>query len=887
MCRYRAHSLVADRLGDQTGVLFADAAPGDIVAFSGPDAPKHYPPDLSIEPRHMAMALEIHIAAKKLKGEVVIDLVSLTAGPRTLSLDGVDFHDVDVHDVGGKALHWSYDGKKIAVVWDDPFETGEQRQLKVTWRVENPASGLFFMHPTPDEPTRPLYAHTDHETELARHWLPCVDLPAVRTTLEFQLNVEQSHTALANGRLVSEKPAGKGRKTVTWRLDQKCPSYLICFAVGDFVRFDDGEFEGVELSYFASRQFTPEDLRRAFGRTGKMLEWMTRKLGMRFPWPKYHQFALPSIGGAMENISLVSWNDIFVLDEAHAKEWTWVVDQINIHEMAHTWFGDLVVCRDFAHAWLKESWATYMEQCWLEDQYGEDEARHDFLRCADAYFEESDESWSRPIVNRVFKSSWQMYDRHLYPGGACRLHTLRKELGDEVFWPAVTDYLKTWAGLVVETEDFRRVLEKHSGRSLVKFFEQWFYTAGYPDIEVTFEWDGKAKLGRFTIEQKQVAAGKIPFELSTDVGWTIGGKDFYAAVSLKGARHEINVPMDRDPEMVRFDPHCKVLHKLSFNPGQSRLITQLTKASDVIGRIQAARELCKTAKNKAVRAVAEAWKTEKFWGVRRAMGQALCKVHTEEAVAALAEIVREEKDPLVLDMGVAQWVGAYRDERICAALIDRLSRKDLPPSVEASFVSALGWQRSKTHDTFAVIGARARAYDKYGFVQSAAFKAAAATRRDEAAQLLVDASESKIQFRARPAIAMAMGSLAPWSERRDRSLLVEKLEDMLLDREAPVRMAAARALRTAEAKEALPLLETFRETLSVQEGVAVEKLIRGLRSAEDPKVSGLRRQLDELEERFRKVEVRLGKVEEPSPVVRAAGRKKSATKRPKKKTARR
>src|SRR5258706_11445935 len=118
---------------------------------------------------------------------------------------------------------------------------------------------------------------------------------------------------------------------------------------------------------------------------------MTKRLGTPFPFPKYYQFALPRFGGAMENISLVSWDDRFVLDPILAGEWTRLIDQINAHEMGHSYFGDLVVIRDFAHAWLKESWATYLEQCWFEDEVSDDEARYEYYMNAQAYFYEADE----------------------------------------------------------------------------------------------------------------------------------------------------------------------------------------------------------------------------------------------------------------------------------------------------------------------------------------------------------------------------------------------------------------------------------------------------------------------------------------------------------------
>ena len=226
--------------------------------------------------------------------------------------------------------------------------------------------------------------------------------------------------------------------------------------------FNDGQ-KDIPLAYFCSQDHTEADLMRTFGQTRSMMAWMTEKLAMPFPYPKYYQFALPLMGGAMENISLVSWSDRMVQDETLAQEYGWWVDQVNVHEMAHSYFGDAIVCRDFAHAWLKESWATYIPHCWLEDTKSSDERDYRYFADSRRYFKEADERYQRPIVTRRFKSSWQMYDGHLYPGGACRLHTLCKELGDNVFWTAVRDYLQRYNGEVVETDHFRQVMEEHSG----------------------------------------------------------------------------------------------------------------------------------------------------------------------------------------------------------------------------------------------------------------------------------------------------------------------------------------------------------------------------------------------------------------------------------------
>ncbi|MBI4613083.1 MAG: hypothetical protein HY720_05685, partial [Planctomycetes bacterium] len=523
--------------------------------FALPGAEKHYPPDLEIEPVHLDIALALDLVARSAAGTVTVSVEGRRAGPMSLALDAIAFEDLSVRDAEGREIRWSYDGKKIDVHWEESFARGERRRLAVSYRVVRPASGLFFCAPTEAYPGEPWFAATDHETERARFWLPTVDLPCVRSRLDFHLTAEARFTILANGTLVSEDRHADGTKTAHWRLESPCPSYLTCFAVGEFVRADDGEFEGIPIVYFAPPPFSPADLLRSFGRTREMLAWMTKKLDHPFPYPKYFQFALPGFGGAMENISLVSWDDCFVLDETLAREWGPRVDLVNLHEMAHSYFGDLVVCRDFAHAWLKESWATYMEECWLEDAKGEEERRYHSYRHAKAYFQEADDKYKRPIVTREFSSSWDLYDRHLYPGGACRLHTLRCELGDDVFWPAVADYVRTYAGKTVETDDFRRILEARSGRSLGRFFDEWFHTAGYPFLKVSFEHDAKKKEGTFKIEQAQVdeKAGVPAFHLAIELAWTAGEATETLAVALDKARETVVVPMEKDPDSVRVD----------------------------------------------------------------------------------------------------------------------------------------------------------------------------------------------------------------------------------------------------------------------------------------------------------------------------------------------
>ncbi|MCI0590821.1 MAG: M1 family metallopeptidase, partial [Gammaproteobacteria bacterium] len=761
--------------------------------FSGPDTEKHYPPDLELEPLHIDIDLHVDLENEAASGTVIATVKARRDGVRQLSLDALDFEDLEVWDVDDRDLNHRYDGRSIMISWKDPFAQSEERRVAVCYRVIRPVSGLFFSKPTDAYPDDSWYAATDHETERAKYWLPCIDLPNVRTTLDFHLRADQRFTILANGSLIDEIVHDDGTKTAHWRLAHRCPSYLACFAIGEFMRVDDEPVGDIPIAYFTVRDFNDEDLRRSFGRTRDMLLWMIDKLGMPYPFPKYLQFALPCFYGAMENISLVSWNDIFILDEILAKEWQQLVDAVNVHEMAHSYFGDAVVCRDFAHAWLKESWATYMEQCWLEDTCGEDDALYEFYRNAVAYFTEASERYQRPIVTRQFRSSRDMYDKHLYPGGACRLHMLRLVLGDEVFWGAVSDYLRRYTGKVVETDDFRRVLEEHSGRSLGRWFDQWFFTPGYPLLNVRFKYDEASMHGTFEIEQKQVDRDKgiPPFVIETELGWTVDGQDYSQPVTLEHPKHTFVVDIANAPTQVRFDPKIRVLAKLDFNPGDTLLRHQLTEAKDVVGRILAATELAKTGKHGNVQAIVNAYSSEAFWGVRVEMAKALGRVSVEAALQGLLQIIAIENDPRVLET-VFHAAAKYRDPRIKDALLTRLE-VDLPYRGQMAAYEALGAQRVDA--PWELLVEAAAKEDFSGFVQGGAFRGLAATRRTEAVEILLErVGYGTTRHRARPAAVAALAELGSMQEPGRREQVVDALVALLRDPVEKVRRAAAEGL---------------------------------------------------------------------------------------------
>lgn len=820
--------------------------------FHSPSAERHYAPDLRIEPVHIDVDLHVDLEAQSAEGTVTHRLRGNVAGADTVRLDAVDFLNLRCDG----AAH-AYDGRILELHFDEPFAFGEERSVAIHYRVEKPTSGLFFGAPTEQRPTEAYFAATDHETERARYWLPTIDAPAARPTMAYTLRAQEDLTILAGGAFVSEEKNGDGTKTARWKLDQPCPSYLACFAIGDFVAWHGEDVDGIPTAAFASaKEFTAEQLELSFGRITEMLRWVPERLGVAFPYPKYFQFAVPGIGGAMENISLTSWDDRFVLNDDLAQEEKHLLDAINLHELAHTWFGDHVVCRDYAHAWLKEGWATYMESCWLDHSEGRDEMNYDLYAGGLAYQREAAERYERPIVTRRFDASFDMYDYHLYPGAAWRIHMLRNLLGEEVFWDATKSYLERFGGKVVETDDYRRLLEEKSGRSLARFFDQWIHSPGFPKLKGRFRFDSAKKQGFFELRQTQVDEKKgIPcFDLDLEVAWEIGEERQSAVMHFDGPPAFLAVPMERMPDQVRIDPEGKVLHALDFDPGDNIWRRQLG-AGDVLGRIQAGRALCKSGKTKNIEALRDAFLKEEHWGVMTQWADALGRAKVAAAADALVAIVAAHEEPRSL-AAVFRAAGNYREPALAKVIAERLE-EGLPPRAAEAAGEALGAQR--TGADVELLKEAASKQGWAGFAPGGALRGLAASRNPDVMGTLLDCLR-EAPTKVRPHAAQAVGALARQLEKRPREEAIEALEDALRDPNRRVRDAALIGLCGAGAKEKLGAIDAYLRTLPKQDQTRLRRHTKALRR-EDASLPKAERRIDELERKLAKLTERCERLE--------------------------
>lgn len=829
--------------------LIGHSEHGSAAGFASPGTDAVYAPIPELEPVHREMGLRIDIEERTVQGTLTLTLRARVRQARTLSLDAVGFEQIVVASQGVDAR---YDGEKLHVTLRESLAQGEETSLSLMWTVRDPMAGLRFNDAGPSG----VFAASDHETSRARYWFPCVDHPLVRTTAGIKITHQAGLTAVSAGELVGTTANDDGTETTTWQLDQRTPAYLLCVVVGDLVAYQDGAFNGAPLAYYAPKPATAESLRLAFGRTGEMLEYLTAKLDRPLPWPKYYQFAVEGIGGAMENVSLVSWDSVWLMDTRYHAEMGWLVDSVNLHEMAHTWFGDRVVCREFAHVWLKESWATYMEGVFIEDTQGLDAFHMHLHEDAIAYQGEVESRYVRPIMTRFFESGWDMYDHHLYPGGAWRLHMLRCELGDEIFWSGVRSYVARFDEKVADTADFRKEMEAASGTNLNAFFDQWFAKPGYPQLKAT--WSEERSTGVLRIEQTQENADKgiglftFPLQVAVEHEsgqWTRHSLQISERVS------ELRLPVMGGAKQIVVDPETQLLHKLDFNPGRDRLIRAL-KGPHVRGRIHAGEALADSGDPVAIQAIVDAWSTERGWQVRRAWARYLGASPTAAAARALAAILGMEQEPPVMTVLCAS-CEKHRDPVLAQALLDWLAVGERPYRASAHALTALGKQRDAAPLDTLLKASHEPSW--WGWIQRGAMAGLGASGQSAAIARLREATlDPDLPRSVRLAAIPAYAACARMQERPVRETALADLADVARHPDYGTRMAAGAAIKALGEKAGVGELRGLLKRVAVQDLPRVRKMAEALAS-QDPAAD--RKAVEKMEDRLRKLEARLASLE--------------------------
>lgn len=540
---------------------------------------------------HTDLAVSFDWEKRYLNGTAILDLKPLFYEQEALILDAKGM-DIRALKVEGINTNFEYDGWEITIPLDRVYTRKDTIQVSIEYTAKpyeretggseaiEENRGLYFINADGSDPNKPQQIWTQGETEASSGWFPTIDIPNERTTQKMRITVQDQFKTLSNGLLTEQIKEANNKRTDVWVMDQPHPPYLFMMAVGDFSVTRD-EWNGVPLAYWMEQDYGPY-AKDIFGNTPEMMTFFSDLLGYPYPWKKYDQIVVRDyVSGAMENTSASLFYEELNVDSRYLIDDNW--DGIIAHELMHQWFGDLVTCESWSNLTLNEAFASYSEYLWDEYKYGKDEADYAFLVEQEAYFIEATEE-PKNLIRYYYENQEDLFDSHTYNKGAAVLHMLRSYVGDEAFFEGLKIYLHENAFQSVEAAQLRIAFEKVTGEDLNWFFDQWFFFAGHPELEVRQQFENDTLT--LTVAQIQSEDEFPVFQLPVFVDIWKGDELASFPIVINEAYETYQFPMVEKPDVVIFDSERQLLGIIDHPKTEQEYYTQFVKDGSLYSRIE-------------------------------------------------------------------------------------------------------------------------------------------------------------------------------------------------------------------------------------------------------------------------------------------------------------
>ena len=504
-----------------------------------------------------------------------------------LDAKGMDLHKVQlVHGGNSTDVKYAYDDWKLFIDFGKVIQPTERYTIYIEYTAKpselpdggNEAitddRGLYFINSNGTDKTKPTQLWTQGEPEASSCWFPTIDAPNERCSQELYITVNDAFFTMSNGHLINQNSNNDGTRTDYWKQDKPHAPYLFMMAVGNWYEYKD-DWNGMSVNYYVDPEYADvaDDI---FGNTPEMMTFFSDAFDMDYPWDKYWQVCVNDfVSGAMENTSAVIHGDFVQLSERELLDGNY--EDIVAHELMHHWFGDLVTCESWANLPLNESFATYGEVMWKWYKYGESEGMLKNLQDQEAYFGEA-ETKQVELIRYNHNLPQDMFDRHSYEKGSTVLHMLRDIVGDDAFFTSLNLYLNDNKYDAVEIHNLRLAFEEVTGQDLNWFFNQWFLSAGHPELDVEYGYkDGKATID---VKQKPSKMQGLKYRLPMTVDIYAMGNHYTERIELTEWEQHFEFDVPAAPSLINLDPDGIVLAVVSDNKTKSEMAFQYNNAKN-------------------------------------------------------------------------------------------------------------------------------------------------------------------------------------------------------------------------------------------------------------------------------------------------------------------
>ncbi len=477
----------------------------------------------------------VRIRFLKSVNSFTLDLVAKSKGKST----GMEVRQIRTDQ---KDLVFTQQGGELNIQLNTPTQAGETRSFTILY-AGIPADGLIIAKNKYGDRT----FFGDNWPNRAHHWLPTVDHPADKATVEFIVTAPNHYQVIANGLQIEETNVTDSLKVTHWKTDAPIPTKVMVIGAARFAVQFAGEVQGIPITswvYPQDRDAGFDDYRIAVD----IFDFFMKKLGS-YPFQKLANVQSKTRYGGMENAGNIFYSENSVNGKKDQ-------EKLIAHEIAHQWFGNSASEANWHHVWLSEGFATYLTDLYLEEMRGRDSFVNNLKRERQKVIRFTKQH-PAPIIDTSITNYNRLLNANSYQKGAWVLHMLRREVGDASFWKGIRAYYQQYRLSNALSGDFQQVMEKVSGKSLDTFFQQWLYRAGHPVLRVSWERVAKQKI-KVAITQVQQVPFVFPLEVAL-VGKN--GERKQQTIQVNAKEHSIIIKMKGAIDSLILDPACRVLYE--------------------------------------------------------------------------------------------------------------------------------------------------------------------------------------------------------------------------------------------------------------------------------------------------------------------------------------
>ena len=221
-------------------------------------------------------------------------------------------------------------------------------------------------------------------------------------------------------------------------------------------------------------------------------------------------------------------------------------------------------------------------------------------------------SEKKDLVRYFYNDKEAMFDAVSYNKGGRILHMLRNYVGDSAFFRALNVYLTKNKFGTAEAHQLRIAFEEVTGRDLNWFWNQWYFGAGHPTLDINYVFDSSAKNVKVIVKQTQPE--KV-FRLPIAVDIYNGASKKRHEVWLNNRVDTLMFPFTSMPDLVNVDADKMLLTEKTDHKTLAQFIHQYSHAGNYLDRREAIDFAAESQEPAAYEFLKKAVK-DKYYGLR-------------------------------------------------------------------------------------------------------------------------------------------------------------------------------------------------------------------------------------------------------------------------------